>query len=196
MKTETRNYNQGRVKELIENSLYEADQNFHISFNSPPPYKFKEFDILPENKIFNDSESIFIKYYNTENGEVIAFCSIRERYLKLIQDGELSDRKHEYNLFKKYAEIFLVEKNKNITLRSLTQGRKERSEKLSMSLTLQVTFLLTILKSKDFFNLFSFFYYFIIKFDSFFHSRFLLHYFNSIIMIIFPSIKPRNPPFF
>ena len=116
MKTETRNYNQGRVKELIENSLYEADQNFHISFNSPPPYKFKEFDILPENKIFNDSESIFIKYYNTENGEVIAFCSIRERYLKLIQDGELSDRKHEYNLFKKYAEIFLVEKNKNITL--------------------------------------------------------------------------------
>ena len=105
MTAEIRNYNQGRVKELIENALRESAGDFHIATCLPPPHKFKEFDILPENRIFNDFESITVKYYDTENGEVISFCVIRERYLKRIHDGELTDRKHEYNLFKKYAEF-------------------------------------------------------------------------------------------
>ena len=99
-----RNYNQGRVKELIENALLEASSESQVP-KIKQPYKFDEFDSLPEKNIFDDSKNISIKCYNTETGEVLALCFIRERYLKLIHDGELTDRKHEYNLFRKYTNI-------------------------------------------------------------------------------------------
>ncbi|WP_064965493.1 hypothetical protein [Tenacibaculum ovolyticum] len=102
--TKFRNYNQGRVKELIENALREASSELQVP-EIGPPYNFEEFDNLPKKNIFDDSKSISIKCYNTETGEILALCTIRERYLKLIHDGELSDRKHEYNLFRKYAVI-------------------------------------------------------------------------------------------
>lgn len=105
----TRNYNKGRVKELFENALREATPFNVATWGSQLNYK--EFDELPEKRVFDDSKKIKINHYSHMNGEVIAFCVIRERYLKLIQDGELSDRKHEYNIFKKYAKIFSSENN-------------------------------------------------------------------------------------
>jgi hypothetical protein len=106
--TKFRNYNQGRVKELIENALREASSESHVP-EIKQSYKFDEFDSLPEKNIFDDSKNISIKSYNTETGAVLALCSIRERHLKLIHDGELTDRKHEYNLFRKYTNI--IDKN-------------------------------------------------------------------------------------
>lgn len=116
----TVNLNQGRIKQLIEGSLIKAslDNNYaDLGLN----YENYKFDALPENHIFNDNMSINIKCYDVKTGKVLAMCSIRERYLKLIYEGVLEDVEHEYNLFKKYAEVFSVKTNDSFYL-----GTRER----------------------------------------------------------------------
>lgn len=110
MISKTRNYNQGRVKELIENALREASENLQIP-ETGQKHKFPEFDKLPEKYISDESKSISVKCYNTETGEPLALCTIREKYLSLIHDEKLTDREHEYNLFRKYVNLISLETN-------------------------------------------------------------------------------------
>lgn len=101
---EYRNYNTGRVKELFYNVLRQATCEIQASENDLNKL-FDEFDELPEKNLYDDGKSITVKCYNIVTGDVIAMCVVRERYLKLIHDGELTSREHEYNLFKKYATV-------------------------------------------------------------------------------------------
>ena len=100
-----RNYNQGRVKELIENALREVAKD-HQAPETGQKHKYPEFDKLPENRMSDDPKGLFIKCFNTETGEPIAICTIEKKFLDLIHDGKLSGgRIHEYNLFMKYAYL-------------------------------------------------------------------------------------------
>ena len=108
--TKFRNYNQGRVKELIENALREAAGDSQVP-EIGPPYNYPEFDQLPYKHLTDESKSLSVKCYNTDTGEVLALCSIQEKYLNLIQDGKLTDRIYEYNLFRKYATLISMRTN-------------------------------------------------------------------------------------
>tara|TARA_R100000306_G_C4375437_1_gene141754 strand:- start:1066 stop:1404 length:339 start_codon:yes stop_codon:yes gene_type:complete len=101
---EIRNYNEGRVKELFIQVLREKSS--FIEFDEKKTYQHNEFDLFPKKFESTDMKSLTVKRYNRLTGEIICICVIRDRYLNLIQDGRLTDEQHEYNLFKKYAEVF------------------------------------------------------------------------------------------